>query len=394
MQSITVTELNANIRKLIDSDEGMREVCVEGELSGYVRNVSGHAFFTLKDAKSQIPCVLFRGYGAHLKFTPQNGMKAIVLGDVAVYERQGAYQLYAVRIIPLGLGEQSVALEQLKRKLLREGLLDESKKKPIPRFPNCVGVITSPTGAAVRDVFNVISRRSPWTEIKLFETSVQGDQAPRQIIEALMRADRDEDCDVILLVRGGGSAEDLSAYNNEIVARAIYISRKPIISGVGHETDFTIADLVADKRAPTPSAAAELAVPDGEELRERIAQCAARIKSGMWAIADRAESRLEIAQRAIVHSAEMNLREAEMCVADCEKRLRYAFKAIVNERESELIRLAARVESASPMAVLARGYAAVDKAGKRIASVAQVKNGDELNIRFADGEVKATAKLR
>ena len=392
MQSISVTELNENIRRLLDSEPELRGVCVEGELSGYVRNISGHAFFTLKDAKSQLRCVMFRGYGTHMTFTPENGMQVIVLGDVAAYERQGTYQLYAVRIIPVGLGEQSAALEQLKRKLMNEGLLDESRKKEIPAFPDCIGVITSPTGAAVRDVFNVITRRSPWVKLKLFETSVQGDAAPRQIISALMRADRDEECDTLLLVRGGGSAEDLSVYNNEIVARAISISRKPIISGVVHETDFTIADLVADRRAPTPSAAAELAVPDGAELLERIEQCRSRIKTAAQVICDRTYARIEGAERTAAHCARSILREAEMRVAELESRFKYAVKSAAAERETELRQLAARVESASPMAILARGYAGLSAEGERIYSVNQIKAGDEIELALADGRVRARAE--
>lgn len=392
MQPISVTKLNENIRKLIDSEPDMRGVCVEGELSGYVRNASGHAFFTLKDAKSQLRCVMFRGYSAHMTFTPENGMKVMALGDVAAYTRQGAYQLYAVRIIPVGLGEQSAALEQLKRKLINEGLMDESRKKPLPAFPECVGVITSPTGAAVRDVFNVITRRSPWVKIKLFETSVQGDLAPRQIVTALMRADRDEECDTLLLVRGGGSAEDLSVYNNEVVARAISISRKPIISGVGHETDFTIADLVADRRAPTPSAAAELAVPDGQELIGKIERYRSSIKTAAQAVCDRAYARIEKAEQTAAHAAQNMLRDAEMRVAELEGRWKYAIKSAAAERETRLRQLAVRIDAASPMSILTKGYAGLRMDGEKISSVNNVKPGDEVELTLADGKLRAQVK--
>jgi len=278
---LTVTELNGRIKSLIDNDPLLMQVAVAGELSNYKIYPSGHHYFTLKDAESSIRCVMFKGSADKLKFAPQSGMKVIAHGRVSVFERDGQYQLYIDDMIPDGFGALNIAYEQLKEELRAAGLFDESRKKRIPRFPKRIGIVTSPTGAAIRDMINILGRRYPLAEILLYPALVQGEDAPADIIKGIKHFNTNEDVDVIIIGRGGGSIEDLWAFNSKELAYVISESQKPIISAVGHETDFTISDFVADLRAPTPSAAAELAVPNSADAIAWFDACRKRMTAAV-----------------------------------------------------------------------------------------------------------------
>ena len=264
---LSVSQLNAFVKSMIEGEPRLQEVYIKGEISNYTDHYrSGHAYFTLKDETASLKAVLFRRYREQLNFLPQDGMRVIVRGQISVYERDGVYQLYAWEIQPDGIGALHLAFEQLKAKLSAEGLFDAQRKRPLPRYPECIGVITSPTGAVIQDIYNVISRRYPCVKLLVYPVSVQGAQAVGQICRALTQANAQASCDLLILARGGGSLEDLWPFNDEKLARAIAASRLPVVSAVGHETDYTIADFVADLRAPTPSAAAELVTPNREQL--------------------------------------------------------------------------------------------------------------------------------
>ncbi len=392
---ITVSQLNLYIRTLIEGDSRLASVRVSGEISNFKAHYSsGHLYFSLKDVGGSVRCVMFRGNAARLKTTLRDGMKVVLIGRVSVYERDGSYQIYAEDVIPDGDGDLMLALEKIKQKLEDEGLFDVGRKKRLPRFPKTVAVITSDTGAAVRDIFNVLSRRWPLADIKLCPALVQGAAAPESLIAALDTAEEKSGADVIIIGRGGGSIEDLWCFNDEGLARRIAKCNIPVISAVGHETDFTICDFVSDMRAPTPSAAAELAVPDIEEIRASVLGYRHLIKM-------RVESFLKL------HTAQLEKITAAQKFRDplgyfiyprdtelkrTEQRLKTVFERSVMIREKEFSKAASRIDSLSPLKTLSRGYLAATKDKKAIVSKKDIKKGDIINLRLLDGSAECEVK--
>jgi exodeoxyribonuclease VII large subunit len=384
----TVSQLNGYIRRLFDDDATLRDLWVEGEVSSFSRASSGHCYFTLKDSGAEIRCVMWREIANSQSTLPQHGDQVLAHGSVSVYEPRGAYQLYVDIIRPAGIGDLFRQFELLKAKLEGEGLFDPERKRPLPIWPRRIGVVTSPTAAALQDVLNVLGRRYPLVEVLLSPTLVQGAEAPPQIVAAIEALSARDDVDLVIVTRGGGSLEDLWAFNDEQVARAIVACRHPVISGVGHETDFTIADLSSDVRAPTPSAAAELAVPDRMELAAAVAGLSGRLAELVGAqIGDR-RAGLVAYQRALRHLSPLaRLREARQRVDDLmDNATSEILHRLVLQRE-RLSGLTARLESLNPSATLARGYAIVrlDEADEVVSSVAQVTAGDRLSVTVSDG---------
>ncbi len=390
--TLTVGELNEYLRMQMDSDSVLSDLFVRGELSNCKLYSSGHLYFTVKDADAQLGGVMFRSYASRLGFAPRDGMKVIVHGRVSVYPQRGQYQIYADNIVPEGAGTLALQFEQLKRKLESEGLFDASRKRPIPQMPRKIGVITSPTGAAVRDIQNILGRRFPCAEMILFPSLVQGDGAAEQLIMGLEFFGECLPVDVIILGRGGGSAEDLWAFNNEALARAVAASPIPIISAVGHETDFTICDFVADLRAPTPSAAAELAVPDAADLRADFRAAAIQMGRVLSERITFEKKTLGQFKRGILSRPQALLDPCRMRVSDLERRLVSAWTYTTDKKKNALAANCARLASLNPLAVLARGYAAVSCAGKTVTSASELAAGDPLCIRFSDGSVTATVE--
>lgn len=388
LMTITVTQLNRYIKSIIEKDIHLVNVVVKGELSNFKLHTSGHCYMTLKDENSAIRAVMFKSAASLLKFRPENGMKVVCEGRISVYERDGQYQLYINAMQPDGVGDLHVAFEQLKEKLQKEGLFDPKKKKPIPKFPKTVGVITSPTGAAVRDIVNVITRRYPSAEILIMPVLVQGDGAAEQIAKAIYYFNREKSADVLIVGRGGGSIEELWAFNEEPVARALFASEIPTISAVGHETDFTIADFVADLRAPTPSAAAELAVPSKLELMALLRQNYIRM---LYAVRKSIESKKEILSRFAIKNPMDMVNQNRIMVDNSVKHLMSAAGKIFQQKSKALAVAAARINDLSPLNVLARGYGVVEKEGRIIKSVKQISKGDALYVRLSDGNVKCSA---
>jgi len=385
---ITVGQLNAYVKLLLERDEKLKSVFVRGEISNFTNHYrTGHFYFTLKDENAVVRAVMFRSAAAKLKFLPENGMKVITRGRVSVFERDGQYQLYVDAMTPDGAGDLHIAFEQLKRKLSAEGLFDSAKKRPLPKLPLTVGVITSPTGAAVRDIIHVLGRRFPLAKVLLYPVLVQGDGAPPQIVEALEWFGASRACDVIILGRGGGSIEELWAFNSEAVARAIAACPVPVISAVGHETDFTIADFVADVRAPTPSAAAELAVPDTAELLRRFDNLRARLAILVGSAARSRREKLDALRQSRMLTTARAVTDERRMLLDYHLRglLSEARVAIAGSRQC-LTSVTARLNALSPLSVLARGYAFVtDEAGEPVRRAEGLREGDRLDVRFSDG---------
>jgi exodeoxyribonuclease VII large subunit len=388
---LTVTELNARIKALIDSDPVLAGVAVAGELSNYKIYPSGHHYFTLKDAESSIRCVMFRSSAQRLRFRPENGMSVTALGRVSVYPRDGAYQLYCTGLMPLGLGDLHVAFEQLKAKLAAEGLFDEQYKKPLPRYPRRIAVITSSAGAAVRDIIRILGARWPMAEVAVLPVRVQGAEAPPEIVGAIRYANRYRVGDLIITGRGGGSMEDLWAFNDERVARAIFESDLPVISAVGHEPDVTIADFVADLRAATPSNAAELAVPDQNELREVLAGAAVRVNHMVGKrLLDARQHLDDLKGRRVLISPASYIDQKRVELDYAQNRLLGACERLLGARRREHVRLATSLDALSPLKVLSRGFAlASDSSGRLVRSVRDVRPGDALHLRVADGEIES-----
>lgn len=387
---LSVTQLNTYIKSIIDGDSLLRSLYVVGEISNFTNHYrTGHFYLTLKDENCAVKAVMFASANRRLKFMPENGMKVIVRGRVSVFERDGQYQLYIDDMQPDGLGALNLAFEQLKNRLAQEGLFDERFKKPIPYRCMRIGVVTSATGAVIQDIRNVISRRYPLAEIILAPVQVQGASAAPQIADAIERFNSGDYADVLIVGRGGGSLEDLWAFNEEIVARAVFKSRIPIISAVGHETDFTICDFVADLRAPTPSAAAELAVPD---IREDIAfvqtvvyECEATL---LQRVNDEKE-RLEMIKERLRYRSPSMLIDQKIQTVDT--LMTSALLSVQRKLDSETARLsstAARLDALSPLKVMARGYSIVTKDEKVVASSKALKKGDQITVGFSDGERK------
>ncbi len=389
--SWTVGELTAYIRELFDIDYRLRSVRVEGEISNFARARSGHLYFTLKDASAQLKCVMWRSAAERLPFSPEDGDSVIASGRVSVYEAGGVYQLYAESLEPAGRGALALAFERLKQALAAEGLFAAEHKKPIPMLPGKIGIVTSIDAAALRDVLNVLARRWPMLSVLVAPTLVQGQDAPRQIVEALRWLDGRQDIDTIILTRGGGSIEDLWAFNDEALARTIFAANHPIIVGVGHETDFTIADFVADLRAPTPSAAAELAVPDRADILAAIAETNVAAESAIRSSLAWRSNAVGGLARALGHLSPMKQLESGRQQSDwLAGRLEKAMQRQLAARESRLMVSRAALETVGPLATLQRGYAIVrGQDGVVIRSTTQVKDGDRLNVQVADGEFGA-----
>lgn len=392
---LSVSQLNRYIKMNFDADENLVNIFISGEISNFTNHYrTGHLYFTLKDDSAAVRAVMFNSSAKRLKFMPEDGMKVIARGRVSVYEASGQYQLYVDDMQPDGVGALNLAYEQLKEKLQKEGLFSELHKKPLPPYPEKVGVITSPTGAAVRDIINVLGRRFPYAEIVFCPVLVQGDGAHLQLTDAVNLFNSERAADVIIIGRGGGSIEDLWEFNDEGLARAVYNSEIPVISAVGHETDFTICDFVADMRAPTPSAAAELAVPDANELQYALSALKNRmflnVSSG---IADR-RSRLEYL------TSKGALKSPDEMLSNRSQRLDTAFSKMLSSYENriggkkvEFISAATALSKLDPMSVLMRGFAFVsDKSGKNVCSSQALAKGDKINVRFHDGSAVCEVK--
>ena len=390
MPVITVTQINKYIGSILKNDRNLQGIMVRGEISNYVKHFrSGHVYFTLKDSESSIKAVMFASAAARLKFEPEDGMSVIVAGSLGVFERDGVYQLYVNDIIPEGAGKANVALEQLKKKLQKEGIFAEEHKRPIPPMPKKIGAVTSLSGAAVRDIINVLSRRYPLGEVYAVNAQVQGEGAAESVCAGILKAEA-AGCDVIIVGRGGGSSEDLSAFNTEKVAYAIYNCKVPVISAVGHESDFTVADLVADLRAPTPSAAAELAAPDITLLYEKISLLERRAERSALSVLDKSTDRfIALNARLTAQSPENRLKLTAERLSALDKRRDTAFLRYMDRLERQLEEKAARLDSLSPLKVLSRGYSLVYKGEKLLSSSETLKKGDKIKIGFGSGGAEA-----
>ncbi|PWM39211.1 MAG: exodeoxyribonuclease VII large subunit [Clostridiales bacterium] len=391
-RSVTVTELNDYLKAVMDGDGNLKMLCVEGEISGFVAHSSGHYYFTLKDGASAVKAVMFKGYSRFCEFAPKNGMSVMAIGDVSVYPRDGVYQLYVKRMLQAGVGEVFLAYEELKRRLEKEGLFAPEMKKALPHFPERIAVVTSPTGAALQDIRNVLKRRYPLAEIALYPVLVQGERAAEDIVEKLAQMDRESGADVAILARGGGSVEDLFVFNDERIARAVFACSTPLISAVGHETDFTLVDFVSDKRAPTPSAAAEIAVPDIMELLQQLSSYEDRMFSALASqtnyyvsAADGAAERMARTFLSVLDKNRTRCSEADM-------RLQAAADKTMQNIRIGLAALQAKLEGMNPLETLKRGFAAVIHKEKGVKRAADLDVGDRIEIRFADGSIRATVE--
>ena len=392
---LSVSQLNRYIKMNFDADENLANIFISGEISNFTNHYrTGHLYFTLKDDSSAVRAVMFNSSAKRLKFMPEDGMKVIARGRVSVYEASGQYQLYVDDMQPDGVGALNLAYEQLKEKLQKEGLFSELHKKPLPPYPEKVGVITSPTGAAVRDIINVLGRRFSYAEIVFCPVLVQGDGAHLQLTDAVNLFNSERAADVIIIGRGGGSIEDLWEFNDEGLARAVYNSEIPVISAVGHETDFTICDFVADMRAPTPSAAAELAVPDANELQYALSALKNRmflnVSSG---IADR-RSRLEyLTSKGVLKSPDEMLSNRSQRLDTAFSKMLSSYENRIGGKKVEFIAAATALSKLDPMSVLMRGFAFVsDKNGKNVYSSQALEKGDKINVRFHDGSAVCEVK--
>lgn len=387
----SVRALTLYIKEQLENDPLLADLWVRGEISNWKRHTSGHCYFTLKDEAAQVRCVMFRSQAMRLKFEPEHGMRVLVRGRIGVYERDGAYQLYAQEMEPEGLGALHLAFEQLKARLEAEGLFAPERKRPLPRLPRTVGLVTSPTGAALRDLITVARRRYPNINLLLAPALVQGEDAPRSLIQALERLSRVPGVDVIIIGRGGGSLEELWAFNDEALARAIAACPVPVVSAVGHETDFTIADFVADLRAPTPSAAAELVVPAKSELRGQVRSAGERLAAAMRLQLKRQRSRLEAwASRPALRRPLDRLFQHRQRLDELTRRLGTAAGSRVQRQRARLADLAGRLDALSPLGVLARGYAIVqDESGRVVRAAGEVAVGDLVRVRLYQGRLTA-----
>lgn len=385
---LTVSELNSYIKRIFDSDKMLKAITVRGEISNFTYHRSGHLYFSLKDEESQIKAVMFRSSASNLAFMPENGMKVIARCSVGVYSQGGVYQLYVNSLQPDGIGALYLAYEQLKEKLSALGMFDDDHKKLLPKFPKRIGVITSPTGAAVRDIINVTRRRYPIADVYLYPSLVQGDGAEGNLIEALDYFNSSRLCDVIILGRGGGSIEDLWAFNSERLAYKIYESEIPVISAVGHETDFTIADFVADLRAPTPSAAAELAVPDIRELAIYSDSLFSKAERALIGRIEKAEGKLEnIKNKSVLKDPDSFFLKKEEKLDRLSERISHSVEAKYRDSEARFSAVLAKIDALSPLATLARGYSYTSIESKNLRSVDSVVIGDKIKVTLNDGEL-------
>ena len=386
-QTFTVTELNNRIKNLLDRDPFLADVCVRGELSNYKIYPSGHHYFTLKDSESSLRCVMFKSSASKLRFRPESGMGVTAFGRVSVFPRDGAYQLYCNALMPEGTGDLQVAFEQLKAKLSAEGLFDPAHKKPLPPFPERIAIITSSAGAAVHDMIRILSHRWPMTKVLLLPVRVQGTEAPAEIAGAIRYANEFKVADLIITGRGGGSIEDLWAFNDERVARAIYASQIPVISAVGHEPDVTISDYVADRRASTPSNAAEIAVPDKNEMLDVLRSYDIRSAQAMTKLLDRLKERLSsLKSKRVLSDPSVYIDNRRIELDHGRDRLISAQERLLSAKRQSYVRLAASLDAMSPLRVLSRGYAIASKQdGEPVRSVKGLETGEHISLRLADG---------
>ena len=389
MNVITVSQLNEYIKRKLDGDFLLKSVAVSGEISNYVAHSSGHSYFSLKDKSGIIKAVMFKGYKQGLLFTPKNGMKVVAMGSVSAYPRDGVYQLYAVKLVSDGMGDLFVAFEELKNRLREEGLFDERLKRPLPEFPDKIGVITSETGAVLHDIKNVLARRYPLGKIVLYPAKVQGEGGAKTVIDALFRMNEDDVCDVAIIARGGGSIEELWEFNSEQLARAVRASHIPVISAVGHETDFTICDFAADLRAPTPSAAAELCAPSVDDIRLRLDAAGDALKGAVGARLLRERQGLNAVRQRLVKSSYAMISSGRLMLERYRGRIYSGVKTVISNRKTELVEAARRIELTSPSHILERGYGILLKQSAAVRSVAELDKGDEITVRLKDGAAAA-----
>ena len=392
---LTVTQLNEYVKMLMDSNPVLKNVWIKGEISNFKNHYStGHLYFSLKDDGGILRAVMFRSYAQKVPFVPRDGMKVLVHGRISAFVRDGQYQIYVDEMLPDGVGALHLAFEQLKQKLAAQGLFDEARKKPLPKYPMRIGIVTSPTGAAIRDMLNILGRRFPCAEIKLYPAQVQGADAPPQLIRGIQYFNESHSVDVIIIGRGGGSIEDLWAFNDEGLALCVAASHLPVISAVGHESDFTICDFVADKRAPTPSAAAELAVPDRNELLRGLNGVSGKLASFVLQKIQANRNNLKyLRESGVLSSAAPLLNEKRMGLLYAARLLDGEINNTKNRASSDFSAMAARLEALSPLSVLSRGYSVVaDTNGNAIRSVSNVSVGDGITVRVSDGTVQATVQ--
>jgi exodeoxyribonuclease VII large subunit len=391
---LSVTELNQLVRGKLERDPDLQSVCIRGEISNYKLYPSGHHYFSLKDSESAIRCVLFRGSALSLRFRPENGMQVLAVGRVSLYPRDGSYQFYCTRLLPDGAGDLSVAFEQLKQKLYQEGLFDPAHKKKLPAFPHRVGIVTSPAGAAVHDMLRILGKRYPLSRVILLPVRVQGAEAPGEIARAIDYANAHAIADVLIVGRGGGSVEDLWAFNDEGVSRAIFRSRIPVVSAVGHEPDVTISDFTADLRAATPSNAAELVAPDQSELRAALEGMRASMLASMRQRLTRSRQQLTGLSASPMLRNPMNyLQERRLRLDKLTGDFRRVGTRLLQARRQGLIRLSASLDAMSPLKVLGRGYSmTADADGRLISSVTEVSPGQSLTILVSDGRIRAAVE--
>ena len=388
--AISVTELNSYIKNKIADDEYLNNVLIKGEISNFKNHYTGHMYFTLKDENSLIKCVMFKTYAQKLNFMPKDGMKVFVLGGVSVFERDGVYQIYVKAMQEDGVGILYKKYEELKQRLEQEGYFEEEHKKAIPQMPKIIGVLTSQTGSVIRDIINVSTRRNPNVNIRLYPVPVQGEGAAEKIADGIKFMNKNQLADVLILARGGGSLEDLWPFNEEIVAHAIYNSEIPVISAVGHETDFSISDFVADLRAPTPSAAAELAVPDVYEVKQKINLYQNRLRLSLVKKVEIMKLRYEKCMSSRVFKEPLrNINDNYLKVDTYIKKLENIIKTKQKEEKTKYIELVSKLDTLSPLKTLTRGYSLVEQDNKIIKNSKDLKTGDKVNIRFADGEKQA-----
>ena len=393
--AMTVSELNNFIKSMFDSNRLLSSIHVRGEISNFVNHRSGHFYFSLKDEGAQIKAVMFRSSAMKLKFIPENGMKVTVFGSISVFPRDGVYQMYVSSMQPDGIGALYLAYEQLKARLENEGLFSDAHKKPLPEYPDKIGVITSPTGAAIRDIINVLGRRYPLATVYIFPALVQGEGAAKTLIAGIDYFDKSRLVDTIIIGRGGGSIEDLWEFNNEELARRIFDCSVPVISAVGHETDFTICDFVSDMRAPTPSAAAELAVPDIRELRVTVDMLSDRSDRALTRAVEKSKERLtRITEGRTLGDFSYYIGLLSDKVSGFAKEACVAYESVVAEKKLAFLTSISKLEALNPLSVLSRGYSVAQKDGKVISKISDVEIGETVTIHLTDGRIEATAKSK
>lgn len=391
--AITVSDLNKYMKEKIAEDEYLNNILIKGEISNFKNHYTGHMYFTLKDEKSLIKCIMFKSYATKLTFMPKDGMKVMILGSVSVFERDGVYQIYARAMEEDGLGDLYTKYQELKKRLEQQGLFEEEHKMKIPMMPGVIGVLTSQTGSVIRDIINVSTRRNPNVYIRLLPVPVQGEGAAEKISNGIEYMNKNKLADVLILARGGGSLEDLWPFNEEIVAHSIYNSEIPIISAVGHETDFTIADFVADLRAPTPSAAAELAVPDIYEVKRKIEIYQDRLRNSLIKKLELMNLRYEKCMSSSVFKEPLRkINDNYIKLDTCIKQIENSIKVKHEKEKTKYIELIAKLDALSPLKTLYRGYSITEKNNKVIKSKEELKTNDLIEIRFIDGKKEAIVK--